>query len=1156
MQGAGTLPRADSSDDDVPEAPRQSVCYRTSCGRSDAPRYYTGPDGPLTLCSSCYQQYHARKLVLYQHLRTGRVSVRQTSASRPVRVTGFELRSAATRAEPRKRKPSRDLTRPIVAPVDNVSALDDLDLQSISSEEEAAISAEVENSTDVQMEDSVAGGAVDAAEHGPGEGEMDVVENGFGESIAATEKTVAGAKERGGEEEDSDGHAERGDVADSPQKSSNSDATSSSAHKEDAADEFDQDDRRHLLAACADDSDSEDSETAKPAASTVPNFEPNATVGPAGKAMPVSKNNAASGPIVAAPPSARNDGSSKDDAAVLKVGTDASPTECVQSGDPDVAVQRAEEAEPISGCNAASETMPAVPHSAKNDVDCMSNAAVFDVPAKVPLGGSSSEAEDAEDSVAIVIDVDSADERDASLIAVNGEEISAGKSDLPRVPGPEAPGPGAPGLRAPTSRKRQRSSGDGEERSNAPVIIIVDDDSSDDISPVLKAARLDGRNERADTDGQEAANTPNTINLPQEAVKSTDKAARDDAAREPMSDAMPSGLELDTSWENLANKNVTSVQPLDRPQPMISVPEPARLGATTGDDAQHTRRLRAARQPDQHEPDNGLGDYSDEVLDEASDTPAGVSGTDAGALPQNTKSTIQLDRPQSTNAIPQVVTAANDAGGKPGPQSAVRPDHPSPIDKTIKSAVKVDEPGNRANSKDAQMGSGDIDAWYPSRGSIGQLARRRPGNEVRKHFVPVAAVDDDDEGSAAGLRAAQQRDHRSPDGEDTLDAVKAPEHKDGAHATIPGAANSGVEPAHQIISATVQLARPPPPNTTHDHVTSAAATEDNSRRISEPVPDRQIETHKALADRPGQIENAFSQRVRAGERLAIPAGASDDRDNCAVLKSARKLPEGRVFPAEEESQRDAENPEALEVVEVPLQRVPRPATWLPGSHENGEEEFTFVAADALQGMADTDTLDSQMPGTQVPDTRVPDAQVPHTPMPDMQAPDVQAPDAEAPDTQAPDTQTTVTMSEMGSMPRSAQTGPPGAMVPLRGPHNAKAAGDAGSVSGVNSTSHSKHEHGFEISVKAGFEGSFRRLRISSRTTFEEFTAELRRVFHLKREFVVSYLDDEGDRVALSSDYDMPEMFNLVKQTAMTPLRVLLETKPDGQPEVECIVIDD
>lgn len=68
-----------------------------------------------------------------------------------------------------------------------------------------------------------------------------------------------------------------------------------------------------------------------------------------------------------------------------------------------------------------------------------------------------------------------------------------------------------------------------------------------------------------------------------------------------------------------------------------------------------------------------------------------------------------------------------------------------------------------------------------------------------------------------------------------------------------------------------------------------------------------------------------------------------------------------------------------------------------------------------------------------------------------------------------------------------------------------------------------------ISIKAALGDCFRRFSISGESTYPSLLREVGRVFQTKRNLAVSYIDDEGDSITLSSDLELKEMLRMVRQ---------------------------
>lgn len=108
-----TLEPDDTSLPPVPPPPPQRAklampvnpkCLRPACGTTSASQWCRGPDGPCTLCNTCYARYFSLKVVLYRSPNSD-LSVVPTDGWGPVKVIAFAKSSTGK---------SRDLTRPIV----------------------------------------------------------------------------------------------------------------------------------------------------------------------------------------------------------------------------------------------------------------------------------------------------------------------------------------------------------------------------------------------------------------------------------------------------------------------------------------------------------------------------------------------------------------------------------------------------------------------------------------------------------------------------------------------------------------------------------------------------------------------------------------------------------------------------------------------------------------------------------------------------------------------------------------------------------------------------------------------------------------------------------------------------------------------------------
>jgi len=64
-----------------------------------------------------------------------------------------------------------------------------------------------------------------------------------------------------------------------------------------------------------------------------------------------------------------------------------------------------------------------------------------------------------------------------------------------------------------------------------------------------------------------------------------------------------------------------------------------------------------------------------------------------------------------------------------------------------------------------------------------------------------------------------------------------------------------------------------------------------------------------------------------------------------------------------------------------------------------------------------------------------------------------------------------------------------------------------------------------VTVKAFFNGELRRFPFSE-SSFSKFVAQLKELFSLQNEILVSYKDDEGDKITMSSDLELKEALKL------------------------------
>lgn len=97
-------------------------------------------------------------------------------------------------------------------------------------------------------------------------------------------------------------------------------------------------------------------------------------------------------------------------------------------------------------------------------------------------------------------------------------------------------------------------------------------------------------------------------------------------------------------------------------------------------------------------------------------------------------------------------------------------------------------------------------------------------------------------------------------------------------------------------------------------------------------------------------------------------------------------------------------------------------------------------------------------------------------------------------------------------------------------------------------SHIVHSQAFSVKIKCmGY--PFRRYKIQEGLTFKEFEEEVQDIFRLSQKFEMSYKDNEGDAITLSSEREMEELFDILRCTALneeksfnpsthlTPLRI-------------------
>lgn len=77
----------------------------------------------------------------------------------------------------------------------------------------------------------------------------------------------------------------------------------------------------------------------------------------------------------------------------------------------------------------------------------------------------------------------------------------------------------------------------------------------------------------------------------------------------------------------------------------------------------------------------------------------------------------------------------------------------------------------------------------------------------------------------------------------------------------------------------------------------------------------------------------------------------------------------------------------------------------------------------------------------------------------------------------------------------------------------------------------------KITVKVERDGDLRRLRIDTSWTLEGLREELVGMYGLVGGFSIRYRDEEGDYVTVASEKDMKELFQLVKEHNLAPLRM-------------------
>lgn len=79
--------------------------------------------------------------------------------------------------------------------------------------------------------------------------------------------------------------------------------------------------------------------------------------------------------------------------------------------------------------------------------------------------------------------------------------------------------------------------------------------------------------------------------------------------------------------------------------------------------------------------------------------------------------------------------------------------------------------------------------------------------------------------------------------------------------------------------------------------------------------------------------------------------------------------------------------------------------------------------------------------------------------------------------------------------------------------------------------------GSTITVKVELDEDLRRLRIDSSWSFKMLSEELRTLFRIQGSFGVRYRDEEYDYVTIASDKDMRELFTVVSEHSLVPLRM-------------------
>lgn len=79
--------------------------------------------------------------------------------------------------------------------------------------------------------------------------------------------------------------------------------------------------------------------------------------------------------------------------------------------------------------------------------------------------------------------------------------------------------------------------------------------------------------------------------------------------------------------------------------------------------------------------------------------------------------------------------------------------------------------------------------------------------------------------------------------------------------------------------------------------------------------------------------------------------------------------------------------------------------------------------------------------------------------------------------------------------------------------------------------------GSTITVKVELKEDLRRLRIDSRWSFKMLWEELRALFGIETSFRIRYRDEEKDYVTVASDKDMIELFTIVSEHSLVPLRM-------------------